>query len=66
MKKFSHVLITFLIVSYSIFSCDVFSSKKSKTIKGIDNEKTQIKSLPVLNANLESELELIENPSPTG
>ena len=60
MKKFSHVLITFLIVSYSIFSCDVFSPKKSKTVMGIDNEKPQIKSSPVLNANLASEQELID------
>ena len=60
MKKFSHVLISFLIVSCSIFSCDVFSSKKSKTVKGVDNEKSQIKSSPVLNANLASEPELID------
>jgi len=59
MKKFSHVLITSLIICYSIFSCDAFSSKKSKKGSGVENEKLQIITSPVLNANLATELELI-------
>ena len=60
MKKFSQVLITALIVSYFMFSCDAVASKKPKKVSGVETEKLQIKTSSVLNANLATELELID------
>ena len=59
MKKISKLLIVSLSISLIFVSCKESSGKKQKINANIENEKTDIKTATVLNANLAIESDLI-------
>jgi len=59
MKKISKILIVSISISLFLVSCKESSGKKQKKDTNIENEKTDIKTVAVLNANLATESDLI-------
>ena len=59
MKKISKILIVSISIILFLVSCKESSGKKQKKDTNIENEKTDIKTVAVLNANLATESDLI-------
>jgi DNA uptake protein ComE-like DNA-binding protein len=59
MKKISKILIVSISIILFLVSCKESSGKKQKKDTNIENEKTDIKTVAVLNANLANESDLI-------
>ncbi len=57
MKKNISLIINFLIINISLFSCDDISSKKNKTNNNIQGQQNNVES--VLNINLVNESDLV-------
>ena len=60
MKKISKLLIVSLSISFFLLSCNESSGKKQKKDTNVENEKTGIKTVVVLNVNLATESDLID------
>ena len=59
MKKISKLLIVSISISLFLVSCKELSGRKQKKDMNVENEKTDINTITVLNANLATESDLI-------